>query len=245
MKQSQLHDSSHWHWASLDWLLGLCHSFTVLTALSLAPAIPLLAASVQVSYSLFTPPDNLHFLFCLFLILPDKGCLGGNPHIESIRYLCSHNLIWDLESYFKSFIHSLSFHDIWIRPVFLPLGVPALIPPLLILSKSYSIPYFGRRIGKIFLGSSFPCKLIFVFIVNMFLGVSRGSVPSFLPRPSLPSALDPVSQRLHCPAPSIILFLSLCQLLPLCVLPFCLIASKYAYLPFNFYFSFGLLRIDL
>lgn len=124
------------------------------------------------------------------------------------------------------------------------LRVPALIPPLLILSKSYSIPYFGRRIGKIFLGSSLPMQTNFCFYCKHFLRCLKGMRPFLSAKAELTFCSGSCLSKIHRPAPSIILFLSLCQLLSLCVLPFCLIASNYAYLPFNFYFSFRLLGID-
>lgn len=60
---------------------------------------------------------------------------------------------------------------------FSALRVPALILPLLILSKSYSIPYFGRRIGIIFLGSSLSVQTNFCFYCKHFLRCLKGLCP--------------------------------------------------------------------
>lgn len=124
------------------------------------------------------------------------------------------------------------------------LRVPALIPPLLNLSKSYSIPYFGRRIGKIFLGSSLPMQTNFCFYCKHFLRCLKGMRPFLSAKAELTfcsgSCLSKTS--LSCsfnyplPVPLSVAFF-VCS-------SFCLIASNYAYLPFNFYFSFRLLGID-
>lgn len=101
--------------ASLEWLLSLSHSFTVPTALSLAPTVPLLPGFVQLPYNLSTP------LGCLFLIWSDKHYSGGKSPRSAVRvhhvFVLSKS---DLGPHFLGFPHIP--HGVWVRPIPLPKG---------------------------------------------------------------------------------------------------------------------------
>lgn len=198
----------------------LSHSFTVSTALSLAPTIPLLPGFVQLPYHLSTP------LGCLFLIWADKHSRGKSPSsavrvhhvfVLSKSDLGPQGLFQILYSFFM-----VSSHFPWgLGQTYSSAhGVPDPVPLLLTFNKSYSTLCIGRRTKIIFLGSPLSTQTSFCFHCKHFFIVSGACGPFFLPRLILHYALDPVPQRLvWYPASSVIFFLSLSQLLSSCLLP--------------------------
>lgn len=168
-------------------------------------------------------------LFCLFLIWADKCSLEEKSPNSAIRvhhvFVLSKSDLGP-QGLFQIFYLLLIAPSLspwclgWTRPVPLPSGSQPQCCHFS-LSVTHILSFTSEEeLGSFFLALLCPHKLIFVFSVNIFSCVSEECGASFLPRLTLHSALGPVpGTLLQGPASSLTSFLSLGQLLPLCLRP--------------------------
>ena len=102
-----------------------------------------------------SPQRNLHALaYSSSGLTSIIGRGGGNSPIvlfESIMYLCSQNLIWDLKASFKYFINLSLFphvpRDVWVRPVPQPLDPQPQCPCFSLVVNHISSFTFEEDLG--------------------------------------------------------------------------------------------------
>lgn len=168
-----------------------------------------------------------HTLFCLFLIWADKCSLEKKSPNSAIRvhHVFVLSKIWSGTSRPLSNLLFTSYRSLTFPMVSgldqtcsSAVRVPAPMPPLLTFSNSHSILYFRRRTRIIFLGSSLSTQTDFCFQCKHFFMCLRGMWCFLSAKADLTFCSG--SYPWNTPSgPCFISFLSLGQLLPLCLLP--------------------------